>query len=85
LSEVGDENCEKDSPAFNRRDWIYFLSRNLAAAIAGSRPKGDRAYFTRRLKPAGFSFAFAVHGAMLTGEPFNRTVFGTAGTTREPN
>jgi hypothetical protein len=31
-----------------------------------------------------FSLAFATRGAMLTGEPFNRTVFGTAEKTREP-
>jgi hypothetical protein len=34
LSEVDDENCEEGPPAFDRRDWFYFLSRNLAAAIA---------------------------------------------------
>jgi hypothetical protein len=35
LSEVDDENCEEgSSSAFDRRDWFYFLSRNLAAAIA---------------------------------------------------
>jgi hypothetical protein len=34
LSEVDHENCEEDSPGFHRRDWFYFLSRNLAAAIA---------------------------------------------------
>jgi len=45
-----------------------------------------RAYFTtRRLNPAGFSLAFAARGAVLIGEPFNRTVFGTAGETRELN
>jgi hypothetical protein len=34
LSEVDDENPEEGSPAFFRLDWFYFLSRNLAAAIA---------------------------------------------------
>jgi hypothetical protein len=35
LSEVDDENSEENSPAWGRRrDWFYFLSRNLAAAIA---------------------------------------------------
>jgi len=34
LSEVDDENCEEDSPAFDQRDWFYFLSRNSATAIA---------------------------------------------------
>jgi hypothetical protein len=43
------------------------------------------AYFACRLKPAGFCLAFAARGAMLTGEPFNRTIFGTAGIAGEPN
>jgi hypothetical protein len=40
---------------------------------------------TRRLNPAGFPLAFAARGAMLTGEPFNPTSFGTDGITSEPN
>jgi len=37
------------------------------------------------LNPTGFSLAFCRARGMLTGAPFNPTVFGTAGTTSEPN
>jgi hypothetical protein len=40
---------------------------------------------TRRLNPAGFSWAFAARGATLTSEPFNPTFLGADGTTGEPN
>jgi hypothetical protein len=41
---------------------------------------------TRRLSPAGFSWAFAARGATLTSEPFNPAFFfGADGITCEPN
>ena len=40
---------------------------------------------TRRLSPAGFSWAFAARGTTLTSEPFNPTFLGADGTTGEPN
>ena len=49
-----------------------------------SRAQTDGADLTRRLNPAGFSFAFAGYGELLTA-PFKSVLLGVADLTGEIN
>jgi hypothetical protein len=75
----------QESAGSRRRVNLSLLTRDtfLVRRITTHTAKGRLR--TRRFNPAGFPLAFAARGAMLTGEPFNPTFFGTDGITSEPN